>query len=138
VRRQNCAGQLPLSIARNGSFASDVAAGAGAGFGIVLLKTASANLCVVVQDKNEAHRQLILLSMEKLTFDMRAAPNLTTKSADDAFVATRKMQCGAVYASAPDLKAISEGLNRDKIPFINRLHPRGKSPAEPLIVRYNA
>ncbi len=43
-------------------------------------------------------------------------PNITTRSADDAFVATQKMQCGAIYASAPDLKAISDGLKRDKIP----------------------
>ena len=97
--------------------ASDVADGGRAGFGIILLKTASANLCVVVQDKIEAHKQLILRNMEKLTFDMRVAPTLTTKSADDAFVAIQKMQCGAIYGSAPDLKAISEGLKRDKIPF---------------------
>jgi len=38
-------------------------------------------------------------------------------SAEDAFVAAKKAQCGAVYASAADLKTISEGLAGAGIPF---------------------
>jgi hypothetical protein len=39
------------------------------------------------------------------------------RSAEDAFVAVQRAQCGAVYASAADLKTISEGLARAVIPF---------------------
>ena len=98
--------------------AKDVAAGARKGFGVVLLlKGKSPNLCVVAPEKTEAHEQLILKNADKLTFDMHVAPALAMRSAEDAVVAARKMQCGAVYASAPDLKTISEGLFRDSTQF---------------------
>jgi hypothetical protein len=48
---------------------------------------------------------------------MHVAPSIAPKSAEDAFVAAQKTQCGAVYASASDLKTISGGLARAKIPF---------------------
>lgn len=97
--------------------ATDVAAGARNGFGVILLKSTSPNLCVIAPEKNEAHAQLILRNADKLTFDMHVAPVLAMRSAEDAFVAAQKAQCGAVYASAADLKTISEGLAREKIPF---------------------
>ena len=76
-----------------------------------------ADLCGVVGDKVEAHKLLILKNADKLTFDMRLAPVLAVKSAEDAFVGAQKAQCGAIYASAADLKTISEGLTRANIPF---------------------
>ena len=97
--------------------ASDVAAGARNGFGAILLANGSADFCVVVSDRGEAHDQLILGHAEELTYDMQAAPSLVTKSKDDAFVAVGKKKCGAIYAVASDLKEITEGLARDKIPF---------------------
>jgi hypothetical protein len=96
---------------------TDVAAGARNGYGVVLLLTGSPNLCVVAPDKREAHALLILKNADKLTFDMHVAPVLAAKSADDAFVGAQKAQCGAVYASAADLKALGEGLARTNIPF---------------------
>ncbi len=96
----------------------DVAAGAKNGFGIIiLLKTDSPNLCGVVSDKVEAHKLLILKSADKLTLDMRLAPALVVESAEDAFGGAQKAECGAIYASAADLKTISEGLTHAAIPF---------------------
>ena len=95
----------------------DVAAGARNGFGVILLKSTSPNLCVVAPEKNEAHAQLILRNADKLTFDMHVAPILAKRSAEDAFVGAQKAQCGAVYASAADLKTLSKGLTREGIPF---------------------
>ena len=96
---------------------TDVAAGAKNGFGVILLKTGSPNLCGVVTDKVEAQKLLILKNADKLTFDMRLAPVLVVESAEDAFGGAQKAQCGAIYASAADLKTISEGLTRAAIPF---------------------
>ncbi|MGO9417967.1 hypothetical protein, partial [Roseiarcus sp.] len=96
---------------------TDLAAGARSGYGVILLKTDSPNLCGVVADKVEAHKLLILKNADKLTFDMRLAPVLAVESAEDAFVGAQKAQCGAIYASAADLKTISEGLTRANIPF---------------------
>ena len=96
----------------------DVAAGAKNGFGIIiLLKTNSPNLCGVVIDKVEAHKLLILKNADKLTFDMRLAPALVVQSAEGAFVGAQKAECGAIYASAADLKTISEDLAHATIPF---------------------
>ena len=68
-------------------------------------------------DKVEAQKLLILKNADKLTFDMRLAPVLAVESAEDAFGGAQKAQCGAIYASAADLKTISEGLTRADIPF---------------------
>jgi len=96
---------------------ADVAAGAKKGFGIILLKTGSPNLCGVVIDKVEAHKLLILKNADRLTFDMRVEPVLAVESADDAYAGAQKAECGAIYASAADLKTISEGLTHAAIPF---------------------
>jgi hypothetical protein len=96
---------------------TDVAVGTKNGFGVILLKTDSPNLCGVVTDKVEAHKLLILKNADKLTFDMRLAPVLAVESAEDAFAGAQKAQCGAIYASAADIKTISEGLTRANIPF---------------------
>ena len=96
---------------------ADVTAGTRNGYGVILLKTNSPNLCGVVTDKVEAHKLLILKNADKLTFDMRFAPVLAVESAEDAFLGAQKAQCGAIYASAADLKTISEGLTRANIPF---------------------
>ena len=116
----SAANQAAASAAERAAVAqisTDVAAGAKNGFGVILLKTNSPNLCGVVADKIEAHKLLILKNADKLTFDMRLAPVLVVESAEDAFGGAQKAQCGAIYASAADLKAISEGLTRAAIPF---------------------
>ena len=69
---------------------TDVAAGAKNGFGVILLKTNSPNLCGVVTDKVEAAKLLILKNADKLTFDMHLAPVLAVESAEDAFVGAQK------------------------------------------------
>ncbi len=89
---------------------ADVAAGARNGFGVLLLENNSPGLCLITSEKSEAHSQLILKNADKLTFDMHVAPTLAIKSLEDAFLATEKAQCGAVYASASDLKTISGSL----------------------------
>jgi hypothetical protein len=96
---------------------SDVAAGTRDGYGVILLKTDSSNLCVIASDKREAQGLLILKNADKLTFDMHVVPVLAAKSAEDAFVGAQKAHCGAIYASASDLKTLSEGLTHANIPF---------------------
>ena len=96
---------------------TDVAADAKTGFGVILLKTGSPNLCGVVGDKVEAHKLLILKNADKLTFDMQLAPVIAVESAEDAFAGAQKARCGAIYASAADLKTIGDGLAHAAIPF---------------------
>ena len=121
---------------------ADVTAGTRNGFGvIILLKTDSPNLCGVVTDKVEAHKLFILKNADKLTFDMRLAPVLAVESAEDAFVGAQKAQCGAIYASAADLKTISEGLTGANIPFafsVSGSPPLNSTPKTPRSSRSTA
>lgn len=88
------------------------------GYGVILLKTRSPSLCFVVNMKERAHRQLVLRNADKLALRMQVTPALVPKTAEEAFVGAQKAQCGAVYAGASDLKALSAGLKREKIPFV--------------------
>ena len=96
---------------------ADVTAGARNGYGVILLKADSPSLCMVVSEKSEAHALLILKNADKLSFDVHVTPELAAKSAEDAFVGAQKAECGAIYASASDLRMLCEGLTRANIPF---------------------
>jgi TonB family protein len=96
---------------------ANIVDGAADGFGVVLLSSGSSNLCLAVRDNMGAHRQLLLRSANKLTFAMQTEAVFRNTSIDDAFIDAQKKQCGAVYASAQDLKSLVAGLERSGIPF---------------------
>jgi hypothetical protein len=87
------------------------------GFGIVLPKTGSANLCLAVGSKAATHRQLLLLAEDKLNLEMQTQVLIKDTNADEAFINIQKHQCGAVYASAADLKTMTAALARNDIPY---------------------
>jgi hypothetical protein len=96
---------------------SNVADGAPDGFGVVLLKTESPNLCLAVGSMVPSHRQLLLRDEEKLNLEMQAKVVIKDTNIDDAFVDVQKRQCGAVYASAADLKTLTGALAQNDIPY---------------------
>jgi hypothetical protein len=100
---------VPLTIDRIKVNVSD---GAPEGFGIVLLKSGSPNLCVAVADKLEGHRELLLHDSDKISLDMQSDVVLKNTTIDDAFIAFQKHQCGAIYASAANLKILTGALTR--------------------------
>jgi hypothetical protein len=96
----------------------DVANSARAGYGVILLKSLSANLCLVATQNKEALRQLVLKNADKLALEMRVSPSIVPMSAEEAFEGAQKAQCGAVYAEAGALKTFSEALTRANMPFV--------------------
>jgi hypothetical protein len=97
---------------------ANVSDGAPDGYGIAILNTGSSNLCVAVADKISSHRQLLLRSEEKLRLEMQTGVVMKdTTSIEVAFIDVQKGQCGAVYASAADLKAFTAALTRGNIPY---------------------
>lgn len=98
-------------------FKAKVVARAPDAYGIVLVRTGSASLCLAAVDKVEAHQQLLLTAESKISFDMRTGPTIAKTNIDDAFVSIQKHQCGAVYASAADLRTLTSALERDSIPY---------------------
>ena len=96
---------------------TDVSKGVGDHFGMVFLKSGSQNICMVVSEKAEAHQELLLKSVDKLSYEMHGEPIILKTDLEAAFAESKKRQCGSIYAGTPDLKTITEGLNRDKIEF---------------------
>jgi hypothetical protein len=97
--------------------AADVSSGSRGGFGLIFLKSSSSNVCMVVGDKTEALTHLLLAKADKLALEMRGNPTISRATAEETFVSLKQSRCGAVYASAADLKSIAEGLARDGIAF---------------------
>ena len=96
---------------------ANIADGAPDGFGVVLLKTGSPNLCLAVAAKVPSHRQLLLRAEDKLNLEMQTEVVIKDTTVDDAFINIQKHQCGAVYASAADLKTLTAALARNDIPY---------------------
>jgi hypothetical protein len=96
---------------------TNVSDGAPEGYGIVILKTRSPNLCLAVSNKNSSHRQLLLRSEGKLNLEMQTGVLMKDATIDDAFINIQKGQCGAVYASTADLKTLTAGLARSSIAY---------------------
>ena len=94
---------------------SDVANGSAEGFGVVLLKNGSGNICAVFGSQRDGHRQMILSVADRLAIAMNAMPTIDVRSTEDAFRGAQKAQCGAIYASAADLKTTITALKRENI-----------------------
>lgn len=97
---------------------ANVSDGAPDGYGVTILKTGSPNLCVAVANKISSHHQLLLRSEEKLSLEMRTGVVIKDTTIDDAFINIHKDQCGAVYASAADLKTLTTTLAHNSIPYV--------------------
>jgi len=107
---------------------NDVRNGAKLGFGFVLTDNGSAAVCAVTPDKIEGHRRFILSSSDQLARELHNAPTVTQTSLDVAYIGVKRHQCGAIYASAADLKTLLTSLTRDGIPY--RMSAAWASPAD--------
>jgi hypothetical protein len=96
---------------------ANVSDGAPDGYGVAILNTGSSNLCVAVANMVSSHRQLLLRSEEKLNLEMQTGVLMKDTTIGDAFINIQKRQCGAVYASAADLKTLTAALGRNSIPY---------------------
>ncbi len=93
--------------------AQDVARGTRPGFGFLLVADGVSGLCAVTPQDADAHQKLIAGHDDVLTTAMGAEPTLAPTTADGAFASAKRGRCGAVYASAADLKTVAGGLQRD-------------------------
>ena len=96
----------------------NVADGSPEGFGIVLLKTGSSNLCLAVGAEDSEPSPIA--PTRRGQAQPRNADRVIIKDTniDDAFINVQKRQCGAVYASAADLKSLIAALTRNAIPYL--------------------
>jgi hypothetical protein len=91
--------------------------GAPDGYGIILLRNGSSNLCIAAGAKIPSHRVLLLHAEQRLDLEMRVQVVMVNTTIDDSFINIQKGQCGAVYASASDLKMLTLALARDRTSY---------------------
>lgn len=87
----------------------------GEGFGIVVVPNASSVLCRVTPNDAEAHAAILARLDDRIGDELPGRPLITPTSADGAFIAIKRGECGAAYAAAADLAALDEAMNRDGI-----------------------
>lgn len=84
------------------------------GFAVLLVGEGSRLVCRVIPSSAEkVHERLLQGHHERLIDELRGTPASISTSRDGAFLSAKRGQCGAVYASAPDLKVIRAALSRD-------------------------
>ena len=89
----------------------------GEGFGLVVVPNSSSALCQVTTDAAEAHAAILNRITDRIGDELPSTPVVTPTSADGAFIAVKRGECGAVYASAVDLAAVSEAMTRDGLNY---------------------
>ena len=85
------------------------------GFGLVVVPNGSSVLCRVPSADAEAHAAILTRLNDRIADELPGQPVATATSADGAFIAVKRSECGAVYANAADLAALDEAMNRDGI-----------------------
>ncbi|WP_289015460.1 peptidoglycan-binding domain-containing protein [uncultured Methylobacterium sp.] len=100
----------------------------GDGFGVVVLPNSSSVLCRVAPDKAEAHAALLVRLTDRIGDELLSQPVVMPTSADGAFIALKRGECGAVYAASGDLATITEAMTRDGLNY--RYLPLWIEPAE--------
>lgn len=97
--------------------AEDVARGTRPGFGILFVAQGVSALCTITPQDAEAHQRLLAGRLDALTAALGTEPVASPTTVDGAFIGAKRGRCGAVYASAADLKAVAEGLQRNGTKF---------------------
>lgn len=85
------------------------------GFGLVVVSNGSSVLCRVPATDAEAHSAILARLNDRIADELPGQPVATATSADGAFIAVKRSECGAVYAAAADLAALDEAMSRDGI-----------------------
>ncbi len=98
------------------------------GFALALLETRSSVICMAGVDPREAHEQVLRAHAPQLTEELKGPPTFVATSVEASFIASKRGQCGAVYASGTELQTVAAALRRDNLPF--RYFPVWVSPVE--------
>jgi hypothetical protein len=87
---------------------ADIENGSGDGYGIVGTSQHATAICLVINDREDGHRQLLQDQVELST------SNIIRKSTlDDAYKAIQHNECQAVYSSSGELKRLTAALMKD-------------------------
>lgn len=98
---------------------NDIQNGAAKGFGIIFVGSQVETLCMVVKDKEKAHRKIMLDNIERLTLeiDSLSPTSIVKPSLDDAYKALNRKECQAIYSSATEIYTVISALKRTETKY---------------------
>lgn len=87
------------------------------GFGLIAASIASNVVCRVGDAGSEAHDAILARLSDRIGDELPSSPIIAPTTADGAFIGAKRGECGAVYASAADLRALVDAMGRDGLPY---------------------
>ncbi|WP_187276037.1 peptidoglycan-binding protein [Methylobacterium sp. WL116] len=96
---------------------AEVARGTSDGLAVLALANGSRTLCRVAGGEPALHDRLLKPYEVLLRGELRGPVTAVTSSADGAFLSAKRGQCGAIYASAREMAALSKASTRDGVVF---------------------
>jgi len=87
------------------------------GYGLLRIENQSDVICMTPGTQEDALRSLLSDQRKVLDKSFTAAPEISIRTADTAFSAAKRGQCGAVFAGQADLSETIQALQRDRIGY---------------------
>jgi hypothetical protein len=86
------------------------------GYGLIKIDNGSAKICLTTAEQEDAHRALINDQRKVLLGFFKEAPEIQRTTVEAGFIAAKRGQCGAIYASRSDLSDAIQSFRRDNVP----------------------
>jgi hypothetical protein len=97
---------------------TEIEAGTRPGYGLIKIDNGSAVICMTTADAEQPAQRALLNEQRKVLVRLfNTAPEVSSTTADAAFIAAQRGQCGAIYAGRSDLWEAIKGFRRDNIHY---------------------
>lgn len=96
---------------------AEVARGTSDGLAVLALANGSRTLCRVAAGEPALHERLLKPHEALLRGELRGPVTAVGSSTDGAFLSAKRGQCGAIYAGAREMAALSRAFTRDGVAF---------------------
>ena len=90
------------------------------GYGFIILENNSRNLCMIIEEAEDQklHNRYLDAEIEEIGLWVPDIKDRVSTNIEKSFAMAQKEMCKIIYAEAKDLKVITGGLERQKIPFV--------------------
>ena len=111
--------KIKIERSRGQKYLREVKAELLKGYGFILLENESPNLCMIIEEAEDQklHNSYLDAEIEEIGLWVPDIKNRVSTNIEKSFAMAQKEMCKIIYAEAKDLKVITGGLEREKIPF---------------------
>ena len=112
--------KIKIERSRGQKYLREVKAELLKGYGFILLENESPNLCMIIEEAEDQklHNRYLDAEIEEIGLWVPDIKNRVSTNIEKSFAMAQKEMCKIIYAEAKDLKVITGGLEREKIPFV--------------------